>query len=452
MSTKKVVIIGGGCAGLSAAYNLKKQGVEFTLYEASGAAGGRCRTVMEDGYEFFVGAGSTEPQWATTFQYLHEFGLEDKVYSIQKQRYGFVRKGRIRTVFMGGNFWDTIRTLPENIRFLFTGIPLKAYPQVLKAFSALNKYMKKVDTKDHNFAALAEISNMSTEEFVLKYGGKEALDWFFHSFLSMMVLARPKDISIAHPISLFSLMKGMRSIYGGLGTITAGLYERVKESVHLNTPVKKVVIQHGKVVGVETKDGFVEADQVICAVDAVLARQLIPDLPESMRKPLETCKYSSTYYYQFGLEKPIVDPKDTPMYVVVMPPSTDTVLDFMSLGSSSTEKPVVIMPTRGWEDEKLAGLAPDERRRRVLQEIRRFVPSFPEPKITKVFRWDRAVNTEPPGQYNAIQDLLKNHMRDVSGLYLAGEYLFLIACTEGAMATGKKAAEAVIADLQQERL
>ena len=62
------------------------------------------------------------------------------------------------------------------------------------------------------------------------------------------------------------------------------------------------------------------------------------------------------------------------------------------------------------------------------------------------------MNTEAPGQYNAIRDLLQNHMRDVSGLYLAGEYLFLIACTEGAMATGKKAAEMVVDDLLHERL
>jgi oxygen-dependent protoporphyrinogen oxidase len=453
MSANKVIIIGAGCAGLSAAYTLKKQGVDFAVYEASGEVGGRCRTEVVDGYEFFVGAGSTEPQWATTFQYLKELGLEDRVYSIQKQRYGFYRNGKIRTVFMGGAFKDTLRALPENIRFFFTGIPLRAYFQILKVFRALGKYTKQVDTKNHDFTALAEISNMSTEAFVLKHGGPLALEWFFHPFLSLMVLARPRDISIAHPISLFSLMKGMRSIHGGMGVITAGLYEKVKENVHLNTPVNQVVIKDNKVVGVETKDGFVASDQVICGVDAVLARQIIPDLPESMRKPLETCGYSSTYFYQFGLEKPIVEPKETAFYVVTMPPSVDTVLDFLSLASISKDKPVVIFPTRGWEDEKLKGLSSEERRRLVIKEVQRFVPEFPsEPKLTRVYRWDRAVNTEPPGQYNAIRDLLEHHMKDVSGLYLAGEYLFLIACTEGAMATGKKAAEMVVDDLLQERL
>ena len=163
MATKKIVIIGAGCAGLSAAYTLRKLGMDAVVYEASSVVGGRCRTEYEQGYEFYAGAGSTEPQWATTFQYLKELGLLDRVYSIQKQRYGFVRNGKMRTVFMGGSFREMVKAIPENLRFIFTAIPWKTYPQVLKVFSALSKYMKMIDTKNHNFDALAEISNMSTE-------------------------------------------------------------------------------------------------------------------------------------------------------------------------------------------------------------------------------------------------------------------------------------------------
>jgi flavin-dependent dehydrogenase len=49
VTTQQVVIIGGGCAGLSAAYSLRKQGVDFTLFEAGSSDGGRCRTEVEDG-------------------------------------------------------------------------------------------------------------------------------------------------------------------------------------------------------------------------------------------------------------------------------------------------------------------------------------------------------------------------------------------------------------------
>ncbi|MFZ1178171.1 MAG: FAD-dependent oxidoreductase, partial [Mycobacterium sp.] len=176
-------------------------------------------------------------------------------------------------------------------------------------------------------------------------------------------------------------------------------------------------------------------------------------LPESMRRSLETCKYSSTYYYQFGLEKPLVENTDTPFYLVMIPASEQTILDFASLGHPSNDKPIVIAPTRGWEDEKLTQMSEEERRRLVISEVQKICPAFPdEPKITKVFRWDRAINLESPGQFVAIQDLLKNHARDVRGLYLSGEYLFLIASTEGALATGKEAAEMAIDDLIHERL
>ena len=451
MSSKSVVVVGAGCAGLSATYTLRKQGIDAVAFEANEVAGGRCRSVTDQGYTFSMGAGSTEPQWDTTFTYLDELGLMDRLFSIQKQRYGFMRKGKIRTVFTGGSPWETVKALPENVKFLFTGMPLRTYPQVLKVFLALRKYMKLVDTKSHNFDALAEVSNISTEEFVLRHGGREALEYVFHPFLATMVFGRPKDVSVAHPISLFSLMKGMRSLEGGMGILTAALYERVKDSVRLSTPVKKVVLKDNRVVGVETKDGFVEADRVICAVDAVVARQLIPDLPETMRRPLETCRYSSTYYYQFGLETHLV-PGKIDMFVLMTPASADTIISWMARGSRAYEKPVMICATRGWEDEKLAKLSADERRRLVIREAQKFFPKFPdEPVITKVFRWDRAVNLESPGQFVAITDLLKNHMRDVEGLYLAGEYLFLIASTEGALATGKKAAEMVIEDLRKAR-
>lgn len=452
MLANKVVIIGAGCAGLSAAYQLKKQGVEFVVLEASKYVGGRCRNDFEDGYEFFVGAGSTEPQWDTTFEYLKEFGLEDRIYATGGMRFGFVKNGKVHTVFLGPGK-DFLRALPENLKFLFSVIPLKAYFQLLRVMKPISNYLKRIDSKTHNYEALSEISDLSTEEFFLKYKAKDANDWFAHTLLAMMVLARPKDISIAHPLTLFSLMQGMCAMHGGMGQITEALYDRIKESVRLNTPVTKVVLKDGKVIGVETSDGFIEADQVIVGLDAHDVRKVIPDLPDTMRKPLETCQYSSTYYYQFGLEKPLINKKDTFMYLVMLPPSTDSFLSYMSLGSSDVEKPICITPTRGWEDARLAGLTHEERRRKVIDEIRKFVPEFPaEPKITKVYRWDRAVNIEGPGQHNAIRDLIDNHMKDVKGLYLAGEYLFLLACTEGAMATGKKAAEMAVDDLRNERL
>ena len=45
-----VAIIGGGITGLSAAYELERRGISFTLLEASSRLGGLIRTEYIDGF------------------------------------------------------------------------------------------------------------------------------------------------------------------------------------------------------------------------------------------------------------------------------------------------------------------------------------------------------------------------------------------------------------------
>lgn len=320
---------------------------------------------------------------------------------------------------------------------------------LLKVFIALRRNMKLVEADTQGFEKLTEVAQMTTEEFVLKYGGPEALESAFHPFLATMVFGRPRDVSIAHPIALFSLMKGMQSLEGGMGALTEALYEEVKEGVRFQEAVRQVVIENRRVRGVRTGRGFYKGDHVICTVDAEIARRLLPALPESMRRALETCRYSSTYYYQFALQEHFL-PADTDFFVLMIPAGEDTVLAWAAKGSRAGEKPVMIFATRGWEDEYLGSLNDDERRRLIIREARRYFPAFPEePVLTKLFRWDRAVNLLSPEQFTAIQDLLKNHMHEVYGLHLAGEYLFPVACTEGALASGRRAAMRAIEEISR---
>lgn len=455
MEGKKVIIVGAGCAGLSAGYELHKRGIDFEIYEASGDFGGRCRNEWEDGIRFTIGAGSTEPQWDTTFQYIRELGLEDRIFTMTKQHYNFIFDGESHHLFMGdGKF--TRQNLGADLKFLFHGFPFKAYIQILKAFKGMGPYMKGMDVEHHDYAALAEISDMSTEEFCEKNGFPLASKWFFSFLLEMMVLARPCDISIAHPISLFALMQGMCSMSGGLGEINEKIYALFPEKVRLNAPVSRIVIENGKVRGIETAEGLVEADQVILCTDVVDGLKLLPDLPDSMRKPLETVEYSSSYIYQMVAKNGALpginhmegrDLSDCNLHSCIVR-DPDTFINFMAFDNENSKQRLVGVYTRGWEDHQLAGLSDEERYNKVIAECKRLLPEFPtEFDIVKCFRWDRAVNTEPPGQYNAIRDLIDNHMDDVEGLHLAGEYLFLIACTEGAWRTGKQAAEKVAASL-----
>ena len=64
-----------------------------------------------------------------------------------------------------------------------------------------------------------------------------------------------------------------------------------------------------------------------------------------------------------------------------------------------------------------------------------------EPLHTVVARWDEAICLDPPGQARAIHNMSRNNYRDVKGLFLAGEYMYLISCVEGALRSGVRAAE-----------
>jgi protoporphyrinogen oxidase len=441
MVENKVVIVGGGNAGLAAAHALKKEGIDFVVLEASNRYGGRVGRGTHKDYTFSTGAYFTEPQWDTTFEYLKEFGLEDDVITLDKKVYGFWYKNKVEYFVDEGNLFGAI--------LKFRGLPPAIIPQGAKFAASLGLAMNKIKGED-DFSGLDEISNQSTAEWATKNGGPEVVDKLIGPMLGMMVLEKADAISAAHPIALMKLMAGMCVVKGGLKRVNDAIYEGIKDNVRLNTPVKQIVIQDGEVQGVKLENGeYIATDNVICCTDAVTALEIMPNSPLPMRKALATCKYSRTFHYVFELEKRNV-PED--FLAMFIPLSTDSLLTTIFDENTKYIEPgheemgLIHVFTAGWHDDKFLPLNEDERRQLVLDEVEKFYPGFSQ-VATEIncTRYEKAVNTEPPGQYSEVQNFVKNHRDDIKGLNLAGEYLFLIACTEGAWSTGKEAAERVIA-------
>jgi flavin-dependent dehydrogenase len=53
----RVIVIGGGIAGLGAAWDLQRAGAEVTLLEKGSEIGGRCRSVRFAGQDLALGVG-----------------------------------------------------------------------------------------------------------------------------------------------------------------------------------------------------------------------------------------------------------------------------------------------------------------------------------------------------------------------------------------------------------
>ena len=91
MKTKRVVIIGGGAAGLSAAYTLKKRGIDPILLEANDWIGGRMGGDRVDGFSVDKGADFFPACYDVAFRICEELGLP---LLRTKMNIGWYRNGR----------------------------------------------------------------------------------------------------------------------------------------------------------------------------------------------------------------------------------------------------------------------------------------------------------------------------------------------------------------------
>ncbi|WP_067729777.1 protoporphyrinogen oxidase [Oceanobacillus damuensis] len=84
MATKKIVIVGGGITGLSAAYNLQKQisendlPFEVKLVEASSHLGGKIKSIKRDGFTIELGPDSLLARKPAAVKLVEELGLSDQ--------------------------------------------------------------------------------------------------------------------------------------------------------------------------------------------------------------------------------------------------------------------------------------------------------------------------------------------------------------------------------------
>lgn len=93
----KVLIAGGGPAGLTAAYLLSKRGAPCTVLEADDQVGGIARTVVRDGWRFDIGGHRFFTKVTAVEQLWHELLPDDR---------DFLLRPRLSRIFYGGKFFD----------------------------------------------------------------------------------------------------------------------------------------------------------------------------------------------------------------------------------------------------------------------------------------------------------------------------------------------------------
>lgn len=454
MADEKIIIVGGGCAGLSAAYQLYKAGVPYTLLEATDRVGGRVRFRQNGDIYYNGGAAFTEPQWGTTFEYIDELGLTEQAHNQTNCAvYGFWLDGKVQYFDAGENMFAELLKIK--------GLPKGIVMQGLKFFPTFAKDLLLVGRENHDYSKLDKVSRLSTYDYCASHGAELFADNLLGPMIRTMTLGNSKTVGAAHPIALLGGMQGMVEIEGGLKTINERIYEKVKDNVRLNTPVEEIVIEDGEVEGVKLASGeFIEADMVMCATDAKVAMKLMPNASQAMIDAWDSTAYSASWHYVYYIPGQAV-PDD--FVALFIPESEDSLVTTVFGGKTRPENHYPGTEavhdfdggatffhtfTCGWREDELKDLSDDERNARVKAELAKYFPEAMEKaELVGANYLPRAISLVPAGSFDKINDLLDNHMDDIEGLYLGGEYLFLVACTEGAWDTGKKAGLKMIADL-----
>ena len=96
MTSVDVAVVGGGMAGLAAAYELKCRAASFVLIEAAPRLGGVVRTEHTGGFTLDAGPDSLLVQKPAALDLCRELGLGSRLLSTLEPRTAYVLRGRLR--------------------------------------------------------------------------------------------------------------------------------------------------------------------------------------------------------------------------------------------------------------------------------------------------------------------------------------------------------------------
>ncbi len=447
----KTVVIGGGISGLSAAYTLQKNNVDFVLLEAGKQTGGRTSGTEKEGFRFDNGAIFLMRNYTTVKRLVRELSLEAEV----------VKKVPLRAAdYIDG---DYVPMIPDTIREALFTHPARLLHLRKIGFSAFKGLFtfyyhaarRKEDFSFSEFDKALDIDRQNFEQWVLKYGNKKALDYFLQPVIGGMTLDNVKDLSALYGVKVsYESLLGFWCLKNGICSLADRLYEEVKPGVQLNTPVRKIATENNKIKGVETENGFIDADAVIPAVTATTLRGIFPDMPEHVEKILRKVQYSPTWNVFFAYDRKFL-PDDINFLAMPLEAGSSMAMIMSSDFFSETRAPEGCSLIQACTYEKIFSgkhgkISEKEVAERLKDEIRRYVPSAPamEPIFTKVIRWEEAMCFPPPGWYTAISKIKKANGKWIEGVYFAGDYLNL-SSVEGSARSGVEAAESVIADMRR---
>ncbi len=409
---QRILIIGGGLAGLACANRLQDAGIEALILESSDAVGGRVRTDVEQGFlldrgfqvylSAYPGAGRQLDLEALD---LHRFKPGALVF----------KDGRLRRMM------DVIRCPQYALSTAFQPIGT-VWDKLLVGRLRLQLAHASID-------AIASHEDMTTRSYLQRFGfSGSMIDGFFRPFYGGIFLERDlRTSSRMFEFTFKMFTRGHATLPAkGMQEIPRQLAGRLpKGAIRLNAPVRSV---EAGTVTLENEEQMT-ADAVVVATDAGTAARLLPGFEKD-----ETRWRSTTCIYFAAPDSPLneaiiaLNGNSTGLVNNVCVPS-DVCADYAPGGRALISVSLLGLP----DSENLEGLVQEELESWFGGEVRKW-------EHLRTYRIPRALPEQPPSDPGKEG----NGFRMREGIYVCGDHC-TNASIDGALVSGWDVAGKIIA-------
>ena len=443
---KRVVIIGAGLTGLSAAVRLRAQGAVVTVLEASAKVGGAVRSEHAEGFLVEEGPNSMMTNEPAVLEFLRSVGLEDEMISPLAKKRFLVRDGR--PVALPAGPFGAVTT------------PLFSLPGKLRVLA--EPFVRRGREDDESLADL-----------VRRRLGPEVLAYAIEPFVAGIYAGDPEKLSArwAFP-KLWNLERthgsfirgGLRlrrsgpppkmiSFREGMGALPGRLAEMLGPDLHCGVRVEKISREaQGWEVGWsrEGQTATTRADEVITTAPAFA----VPDLPWSgdLSSALEFLReivYPSVTVMALGFRRADVEHPLDGFGMLVPAAEQRRILGTIfssSLFPGRAPEDHVLLTTfvGGARQPRLAELGDDALEYDICSDLRELLGVRGDPVFRRIVRWPRAIPQYHTGYGRHLAAMEKLEFA-WPGLHLAGNYRGGIAagqCIQNGLRLAEKVAPA----------
>ncbi len=300
MEKKKVVIVGSGVGGSGVAALLASDDrFRVHLVEKNPFLGGRFATYEKEGYKIDVGCHLlANCDRGSMGRILEKIGRADAV------KWDYARNPRPIFHFCGE--W---MKFPKEIWKL--KLPADDLQRMMRMFQEVQGWDEE---------KIAEHENVDLASFLRRYSSDEKLLSIFQFLMGMLFVVPVDEVPVSEWVRCQRQMDESRATgnpLGGTGEIPKAYARYVEDRggrVSLDRPVKRILIEDGRAVGIEHPDGTVEKADIVVSNAGIKATVLAlagsEHFPAEFVERVEGYRYSlSVFLVKLGLKKKITDRK-----------------------------------------------------------------------------------------------------------------------------------------------